>query len=160
MARWGFLVILAALLCGCITNLKPPAESELRVGGHYAQCDGRANGGSDNADSVRAIIRTHVPGGNHVNCTDRLTFTNDGKEIDFVFVAFGPIGDCPAGCFSQSLCAIYDSPDVLLYAQAGQASTPGMDHPITRSDDFVSFRDIQQRAGAWRSCFPRLRANK
>ncbi len=170
MNHRGLTLVLTSFLCGCTATRVSLEEAQRHQdeydksrGGFrtsYAQCGGRSPGKSDDTESVQAVIRTLVPGNLKVNCTDRVTFTSEGKSIDVVFVAFGEAQDCAAGCFSQHLCAIYDSPVAILYSQYGRnrsTPVPGINHPVTQTNDFLSFQRRQEDDDAprqsWRFCF-------
>ncbi len=144
----SFLLTLGLVACG---EDGPTGN----VGASYLQCEGRRGGGVDRSDAVMTTIQTHAAM-QDINCTDKTTFDVGGRQVTLVYVAYGMVSDCPAGCFSADLCAIYDAPNSLLYAIAGspKPDLPGLAHPVTQTRDFQNFRDAQKaNNGPWRYCF-------
>jgi hypothetical protein len=131
-----------------------PADVDRRIGNDYSQCDGRPGGGQDRSDAVMRTIQTYVPN-QDINCTDKQSFTVDGRQVFLVFLAFGELSDCAAGCFSADLCAIYDAPEALLYDVTGgpKPDRPGLAHPVVQTTAFQDFRAAQRMTGPWRFCF-------
>ena len=140
-------LVLLALLPACGDEQHP--DSGLLVGQDYAQCEGRPGGGVDRSEEVMRTIETHLPT-QEINCTDKKIFTLEGREVFFVYVAYGPLSDCPAGCFSSGLCAIYDPPQSLLYDEQNRL---GLTHPLVGTQAFQDFRNEQKGSGRWRFCF-------
>jgi hypothetical protein len=156
MSRIVLVASLAALpmLASCGGSDSAGSGDDLPIGGQYAQCDGRAGGGQDRSDAVMRTIQAHAPN-QDINCTDKQSFTVEGRQVFLVFLAHGPVSDCPAGCFSADLCAIYDAPQSLLYDVSGSTKPdrPGLAHPVVQTQAFQSFRAAQRATGPWRFCF-------
>jgi len=148
--------------------------------GTFAQCEDHPAGIGTSEAAVEATVNAFVPPGAAVRCSDSTAFTVDGNEVRFVFVAYGELQDCPAGCFTSEVCAVHDAGGVLLYAAAwnGQAEepsnlpagcpapaaggdtrscdppAPGTAHPLTQTSAFTAFQTSQGNGtGAWRFCF-------
>jgi hypothetical protein len=156
MKRIIVFATLAALsgLASCEGDVHVGELEHLRVGGHFAQCDGRPGGGQDRSEAVMRTIQVHVPA-EDINCTDKQAFAVDSRQVFLVFVAYGQISDCAAGCFSSDLCAIYDSPQSLLYEVSASVKPdrPGLAHPVVQTQAFRDFQAAQRTSGPWRFCF-------
>lgn len=154
-ARFGFWLAIAASLSACLgeESGEPPRDEEL-IGTDFAQCEGRPGGGVDRSPEVMRTIEMQVPN-EDINCTDKMAFSVAGRQVSLVYVAFGIVSDCPAGCFSQDLCAVYDAPDSLLYSttRRPEPDRPGLAHPLTQTSAFQSFPTSQKNSGSWRFCF-------
>lgn len=133
------------------TNLP---RSEPALGIDYAQCDGRLGGGQDRSREVMGTIEQLAPN-EEINCTDKQSFSYAGRQVSLVYLAFGAVQDCAAGCFSHDLCAIYDEPQALLYEvdYSPKPDLPGLAHGVTGTEAFREFREAERRDGAWRFCF-------
>lgn len=163
------------VLVGC-SSTENAENRDGGVGGGYAQCVNHPAGTTVGGSAITATIDTLLPEGAQVRCADSTVFTLDGTEVKLVYVAYGEFQDCPAGCFTSQVCAIYDGSDALLYSAAWcslsekpvlpsgcpdvgdtrqcTTATPGSEHPITQTPSFISFRDEQVRStGDWRFCF-------
>jgi hypothetical protein len=158
MSRIVFVATLAALSmlasCGGGDPQEQDQDGDTRIGGQFAQCDGRPGGGQDRSDAVMRTIETHVPT-QDINCTDKQAFSIDGRQVFLVLLAYGQVSDCPAGCFSADLCAIYDAPQSLLYdvSSSSKPDRPGLAHPVVQTQAFLDFRAAQRTTGPWRFCF-------
>jgi len=158
MNRMGLVYTLAVLplLAACDGSNQSDAvrPHDLPIGGQFAQCDGRPGGGQDRSDAVMRTIQTHAPA-QDINCTDKRSFAINGAEVFLVFVAFGRVSDCQAGCFSADLCAIADGSQSLLYDVSGspKPDRPGLAHPVVQTQAFQEFRAAQPATGPWRFCF-------
>lgn len=152
-----FVTILLLLQSSCNGGLPPKPMPAPSITYSHSQCDGRSSSDSDNTKSVQSVVRTLVPPASRINCTDHHPFSVEGKTIELVFVAFGEIHDCPAGCFSNYLCAIYDGQTSILYSQPGRRSareTEILGDALTRSTEFNAFKQSQANSqGPWRFCF-------
>jgi hypothetical protein len=152
-----FVTILLMLQSSCNGGLPPEHIPAPSITYSHSQCEGRSSHDSDNTESVQSVVRTLVPPASRINCTDLQPISVDGKTIELVFVAFGKIHDCPAGCFSNYLCAIYDGQTSILYSQPGRRSareTERLGHPLAHSADFDAFKQSQVNSqGPWRFCF-------
>lgn len=135
-------------------NNNLPRSEPLRAS-DYAQCDGRPGGGEDQSREMMRTIELLVPN-EEINCTDKRSFSFGQQQVSLVYIAYGTVQDCAAGCFSRDLCAIYDEPNALLYevSESAKPDRPGLAHGVTGTAEFREFRDAQRHAEApWRFCF-------
>ena len=117
-----------------------------------------------------------------IRCSGKKAFSYEDREVSLVYVAYGALQDCPSGCFSSFVCGIYDPDESLLYksswhgllekplsippdcaeladVESGTTSwcstpPPGIDHPVTQTVEFETFRNSQREDGGdWRFCF-------
>jgi hypothetical protein len=147
-----------------------------RAGSSYTQCVNHPAGTTAGGTAITATVDALLPQDAQVRCADSTSFVLDGNEVKLVYVAYGMLRDCPAGCFTSHICAIYDTNGALPYSAAWYSpgekpvlptdcpdtgdtrqcttATPGSQHPITQTPAFVGFRDEQvQSQGDWRFCF-------
>jgi hypothetical protein len=161
--------IVALVIAGCGSGTEGTVPT---VGGGLAECENHAPGTTDDSPEVTATIKTLVPSNVQVRCTGKQSFPLNGRQVFLVFVPYGNLNDCPAGCFTSEACAIYDQSQVQLYsamwfnaqerplsippdcpglAQAPSADTnqacpehpPGFLHPVTQTTDFKNFQNSQ-----------------
>jgi hypothetical protein len=161
--------IITLVMAGCGSGTEGTATT---VGGGLAECENQSPGTGDNSPEVTATITTLVPSNANVHCTGKQSFLLSGRQVFLVFVPYGNLNDCPAGCFTSNVCAIYDQSQVQLYsatwysaqerplsippdcpglAQAFGADTnqacpehpPGFLHPVTQTTDFKNFLNSQ-----------------
>ena len=137
------------------------------------------DGSAEVDNTIDALVPSGLPDSERVHCTEKQKFSFQGRDVFLVYVSYGNLNDCPAGCFSSMLCAIYDQSQAQLYTAAvnfqgeqpngvpsdchsirdgGHASDcsyqpPGQSHPIVQTAQFQSFRSSQETTGAMRQCF-------
>jgi len=164
-ARHVLAAVLAAQLVGC------PSVVEKQP---FAQCEGHPSGVAPGDAAVAATVTTFVPPEATVRCSDSKEFSVRGSEFSFVYVAYGELQDCPAGCFASLVCAVYDNGGAQLYSAswngpaeipsnlpaecpetAGDTRScdpppPGQSSPLTSDLVFATFRGVEE---AWRFCF-------
>lgn len=178
-ARLIALIAGAVMWAGCTGDRATDDDGPV-IGLGFAQCEGRTPGGMDSSEEIVLTINALVPSAVDVHCTDKHMFALDERAVQFTYVVYGEIHDCPAGCFSSNLCAIVDNAEVSLYSArwlsgevplsippdcpelAGAAggdtirecenAPSGFFHPLTQTNAFNDFRDDQGRE-EWRFCF-------
>lgn len=172
-ARLLLAACLAIALASCL-------QDDAAVGGKYAQCADHPAGFDASNPAVASTVAAFVPAGVPVSCSDSRAFLVDGHEVWFVYVAYGALQDCPAGCFSSGVCAVYDAGGAFLYSaswigasesppdlppgcpappeggdtRACDPPPPGTAHPLTATPAFEAFVATEGNGrGAWRFCF-------
>src|SRR5438445_4716855 len=114
LMKFSCLTLIAALvIAGCGRGTEGIA---LTVGGGLAECENQSPGTTDNSLEVTATITTLIPSNAQVRCTGKQSFPLNGRQVFLVFVPYGSLNDCPSGCFTSGVCAIYDQSQVQLYS--------------------------------------------
>jgi hypothetical protein len=128
----------------------------------FGQCEDHQPAYAETDPAVDLTLNNHVGPGQTVHCVDSKTFRYEGRDIHFTYAAYGELNDCPAGCFSNQVCAIVDQDQSYLYSQteyrcevAPCANNPedGKNHPLTQSKTFKEFIEAQREdLGSYRFC--------
>lgn len=152
------------------------------IGGYT--CGENSTGTSDQSDEVTGTIGALVPDAAQadVHCTGKQKFRFQDRDVFLVYVGYGDLNDCPAGCFFSNLCAIYDASQAQLYTAIVQGQgeqpkgvpsdcavihpngsnepdscayqAPGQSHPVVQTSEFQSYRDAQAHSpGPLSACF-------
>jgi hypothetical protein len=109
-AKEHVIIALSLALAACGGATGSPAVA----GNSYGQCVSHPSGLTAGGLPASATIDALLPTGEQVRCADSTSFTLDGRHVALVFVAYGELRDCPAGCFTSEVCAIYDEGEPLL----------------------------------------------
>ena len=174
------IIVPVLVIAGCGSE---PGGTAPTVGAGLAECENHIPGTGDTSPEVTATITTLVPSNANVQCTGKQSFLLSGRDVFLIFVPYGNLNDCPSGCFTSEVCAIYDQSQVQVYsaawfspqerplsippdcpglAQAPSADTnqdcpehpPGYLHPVTQTTDFENFLNSQtSNNGSFRWCF-------
>lgn len=176
------LVLAGLVVSGCGSDTGDQSDTETPIGGSYSQCLGHSPGTGEELPEVIITIDRLVPSEAEIRCSGKKVFLYEDREVSLVYVAYGALYDCPSGCVSSFVCGIYDPDQPLLYSFAWSGpverplsippdcpeladfesghtslcSTPprGVDHPVTTTVEFESFRSSQREDGGnWRFCF-------